>query len=667
MINPKERIAELEKLLKQYAYEYYTLDNPSVDDYEYDQYYQELNNLLTTYPQYIENDSITRTIGYGILDKFSKVKHQYPMYSLDNAFNFGQLENFMQKIVNEFSNLEYVVEPKIDGLAISLTYENGLFKQAVTRGNGVEGEDVSQNIKTIKDIPLVLKQPINLVVRGEVYLKRSNFAKINEQRLLNNEPLFANARNAAAGTIRQLDSKIVAQRKVDAFFYNIANYEELDLKTHQQALDLLKDLGFSVNDQIRKVNSITEVEAVITNIMELREFNDYNIDGAVLKVNDLLIQQELGFTAKYPKFAIAFKFPAKQVKTKLLDIIYTVGRTGQITPNAILKPVSVAGTTVSRATLHNFDYIQSKDIRLNDEVIIRKAGDIIPEVVKPLIEKRDENSTPVVMIEDCPICHHHLEKVDGSVDYYCLNPKCPAKIIEEIIHFASRKAMNIIGLGESIIEDFYNYGLIKDSSDIYLLKDKKVEIINLEGFGEKSFTKLVDSIEASKQMPLANFLFALGIRHLGEKNAKILTKYYDNLDDLMNTSYEKLVSINEIGDKIASSLLAYFNEEKNQILIQKFKDYGLKMPNQRSEIDENSYFSNKNIVITGTLDNYKRSDLTKLLESKNAKVSNSVSKKTDLLISGLDPGSKYEKALNLGIRILNEDDLTKLLEEERGE
>lgn len=664
MNNPKTRIEELEKLLKQYAYEYYTLDNPSVEDYEYDHYYQELNSLLQEYPQYIQNDSITRTIGYGILDKFVKIKHEYPMYSLDNVFNFAQLENFIHKINVEFTNLEYVVEPKIDGLAISLTYEKGLFKQAVTRGNGLEGEDVSQNIKTIKAIPLVLKQPLDLVIRGEVYLKRSNFDKLNEQRALNNEPLFANARNAAAGTIRQLDSKIVAQRKVDAFFYNIANYEQLGLKTHQQALDLLQELGFSVNDQIKKVNNFNEMQQVITNIMEKRDINDYDIDGSVIKVNDFYIQQELGFTAKYPKFAVAFKFPAQQVKTKLLDIVYTVGRTGQVTPNAILAPVSVAGTTVSRATLHNFDYLHAKDIRLNDEVIIRKAGDIIPEVVKPIIESRESSSYPVLMIEDCPICHHRLEKVADSVDYYCLNPHCPAKIIEEMIHFASRKAMNIVGLGESIIEDFYNYGLLKDSSDIYLLKDKKDEIINLEGFGEKSFTKLIESIEESKQRPLANFLFALGIRHLGEKNAQILTKYYDNLDDLMNTSYEKLINIHEIGDKIATSLLNYFNEEKNQILIEKFKAYGLTTPNEKSVINENSYFSNKSIVITGTLENYKRSDLTKLLESKNAKVSNSVSKKTDLLISGVDPGSKYEKALTLGITIMDEQALSEILNKE---
>ncbi|MDL2212277.1 NAD-dependent DNA ligase LigA, partial [Erysipelotrichaceae bacterium OttesenSCG-928-M19] len=615
-----KKINELETRLKKYAYEYYTLDNPSISDYEYDQQYQELKQLLATYPEYLQNDSITRTIGYEILDKFNKVNHVYPMYSLDNAFNIDDLLNFDHRIKKEFSNYAYVLEPKIDGLAISLTYEDGYLVQGVTRGDGQIGEDVTNNIKTIQTIPIVLNKKINLTIRGEVYLKRSNFNLLNEKQHALGLPLFANARNAAAGTLRQLDSSVVAQRKLDAYFYTVANYQELELQSHYESLQFLKELGFCVNEQIVQLDTIDNVLDEIQKIENKRSSNDYDIDGAVLKVNDFKTQELLGFTAKFPKFAIAYKFAAEEVETQLEDIIYTVGRTGQITPNAVLTPVVVAGSTVSRATLHNYDYIQQKDIRVGDFVVIRKAGDIIPEVVRALSNKRKPDSQKVMMIKQCPICYHPLQQINNSVDYYCLNPNCPAKQIEAIIHFASRKAMNIVGLGERIVEQFYNDGLFKSIADIYRLQDKEAMIVEKEGFGQKSFTNLITSINASKEASLDRVLFGLGIRHLGEKGAKILTKHYSTMYDIIQAQYDDLVLIDEIGPKIAQSLVDYFKIAENIELINTLSTLGLKMENKQTANQSNSEFSNKVVVITGTLENYKRDELINILESKGAKL-----------------------------------------------
>ena len=664
MVDIKNKIEELEKTLKQHSYQYYTLDQPVISDYEYDLLYQELKKTYDKYPELIVNDSIIDKIGYSTLEKFNKIEHLYPMYSLDNAFSFTDLDDFDNRIKKEFTSIEYIVEPKIDGLAISITYKDGYLVSAITRGNGLIGEDVTNNVKTILSIPQVLKERINLVVRGEVYLRKSIFEQINLVQRQKNANEFANVRNAAAGTLRQLNSKIVAQRKLSVYFYNIANYEELNIKTHQQALEFLKEFGFEVNDQIQKVDSISKVENVINKIENNRELNDYEIDGAVIKVNDLNIQKSLGFTSKYPKFAIAYKFAAKQVATKILDIIFSVGRTGQITPNAVLEPVEVAGSRVSKATLHNYDYVKNKDIRINDNVIIQKAGDVIPEVVKPIVETRNGSEKELIMPDVCPICSTKLVHLNDSVDLFCTNPICPAKNIEYIIHFASKKAMNIVGLGERIIEQFFNDGILKDVSDIYRLKDQKDTIVNKDGFGLKSYNNLIESIESSKKVSLERFLFALGIRHVGEKSAKILAQNYKKIDNFTKLNFDELTNIPEIGPMIAKSVISYFSDEKNIELINTLIDLGIDIEIKETINVEENFFSNKKIVLTGSLEKFSRDQLTKLLEDNNAIVSSSVSKNTDLIIYGDSPGSKYDKGLQLGIKLINEKELIEILTKE---
>lgn len=661
MTSIEKKVAKLEKDLKRYAYEYYTLDKPTISDHEYDMLYKELSDIYQEHPELISNDSITRTVGYQVLSSFKKVKHEYPMYSLDNTFNENDLVAFDKRIQKELKHYTYVLEPKIDGLAISLTYKNGLLLRGVTRGDGVVGEDVTSNIKTVKSIPLKLSKPINLTVRGEIYLKRTDFEVLNMMQEEQGLPLFANTRNAAAGSIRQLDSRIAAKRNLSAFMYNVANYNELGLKTHYESLTFLKELGFDVNDQIVKDQNIASLKRNIDKIEAQRVQNDYDIDGAVIKIDSFKQQEQLGFTIKYPKFAIAYKFDTIKAVTKVLDIIYTVGRTGQVTPNAVLEPVLVDGSVVSRATLHNFDYLHSKDIRKNDYVLIHKAGDVIPEVISYIKEKRPKNSKPEVMIKDCPICHGKLEQINNSVDYFCLNPDCPAKEIETIIHFASRKAMNITGLGERIVENFYNDGLLKHISDIYLLKNKKDTIINKEGFGEKSFTKLIESIEKSKNNSFSRILFGLGIRHLGEKSAKIIARHYKSLDELMVATYEDLLNIDEIGPTIAQAIIDYFNNADNMKIINALKQAGLSFKEETNKSRSNSIFANKTLVITGTLQKYTREELTSILEDLNANVTNSISKSTNYLIVGENPGSKLDKAQRLGIDILKEEQLEQLI------
>lgn len=660
----KDKISELEKLLKQYAYEYYTLDNPSISDYEYDRLYQELKRLYLEYPNLQEKDSIMNQVGYTVLDQFSKVEHVYSMYSLDNAFNEDDLIEFDKRINKLEDNLEYVVEPKIDGLAISITYENGLLKQAITRGDGQVGEDVSHNILTIKDVPKKLDNNINLVVRGEVFLKRSEFNKINELQEKENKPKFANARNAAAGSLRQLDSSICASRNLSLFVYTIANYKELNLNTHIDCLTFLKDNGFKVNDQIKKANDIKNTFNIIKDIESNRNHNDYDIDGSVIKVNDLLTQERLGYTSKFPKFAIAYKFEAVKVETILKDIFYTVGRTGQVTPNALLEPVFVDGSLISKATLHNIDYIKTKDIRINDYVIIQKAGDVIPEVVAPIKEKRDHTQIEHNMITNCPVCNSILETIDDSVDYYCLNNNCPAIQSENIIHFASKKAMNIMGLGEQIIRDLYQKGLIKNICDIYHIEDIREEIINLDGFGQKSYEKLLKSINTSKSAGLDRLLFGLGIRHVGSQSSKIIANNLKSIDNIINASYEDLISLDEIGDKIAKSILNYFSNEENIKIINRLKDFNILMhiEDNNQEIQD-SIFNNKTVVITGSFEKFKRDDIISILEKMNAKVSSSVSKNTDYLICGEKAGSKLDKANSLNIEIINEELLENILKE----
>lgn len=661
MTSIEKKVAKLEKDLKRYAYEYYTLDKPTISDREYDMLYKELSDIYQEHPELISNDSITRTVGYQVLSSFKKVVHEYPMYSLDNTFSEDDLVSFDKRIKKELDHYSYVLEPKIDGLAISLTYENGLLVRGVTRGDGITGEDVTSNIKTVKSIPLKLSKPINLTVRGEVYLKRSDFEVLNMTQEEKGLPLFANARNAAAGSIRQLDSRIAAKRNLSAFMYNVANYNELGLKTHYESLEFIKDLGFAINDQIVKDQNITSLKKNIDKIEAQRLKNDYDIDGAVVKVDSFAQQEQLGFTIKYPKFAIAYKFDTVKAETKVLDIVYSVGRTGQVTPNAVLEPVLVDGSVVSRATLHNFDYLHSKDIRKNDYVMIHKAGDVIPEVIGYIKEKRPKNSKPEVMIENCPICHWKLEQINNSVDYFCVNPDCPAKEIETIIHFASRKAMNITGLGERIVENFYNDGLIKHISDIYKLKDKKDTIINKEGFGEKSYDKLIESIEKSKNNSFSRVLFGLGIRHLGEKSAKIIARHYKSLDKLMVATYEDLLNIDEIGPTIAQAIVGYFSNADNMKIINDLQAAGVSFKDETSKSTSNSTFADKTVVITGTLQKYTREELTSILEDMNANVTNSVSKSTDCLIVGENPGSKLDKAQELGIDIVKEEQLEQLI------
>lgn len=665
MESVKNKINELENKLKKYSYEYYTLDNPSISDIEYDELYNELKNLLNTYPQFISNDSITRRIGYETLDKFEKIEHVYPMYSLDNAYSFEDIIDFNERIKKDFNKYEYVLEPKIDGLAISLTYKDGLLISASTRGNGIIGENVTNNVKTIADIPLVLKDKIDLVVRGEIYLKRSQFKIINEEQVKNGNNPFVNARNAAAGTLRQLDSKIVAQRKLSAYFYNIANYQELNINSHLAALNLLKEQGFKVNDQIIKINDLSKIMIEINNIEAKREINDYDIDGCVIKIDNLLMQEKLGFTAKYPRFAIAYKFNAEEVSTLLKDIIYTVGRTGQITPNAILEPVFIAGTTVSKATLHNFDFIEAMDIRVYDEVKIHKAGDIIPEVLSVNYKARNNQQFKSKMIEFCPICNSKLVK--QGVDYYCINDNCPAKKIESLIHFTSRNAMNITGLGEKNMELFFNDNIIKDIKDIYLFEKYQDQIIIKEGFGLKSYNNLLNSINSSKNNSLDKFIFGLGIRHLGLKKAKILCKNFASINDIINASYDDLIKIKDFGDSVASSVVDYFKNIDNINMINELRQLGLLLNNNlysNNNLASNSYFANKNIVLTGTLVHFKRDELKELLEAKMANVINSVSKKTDFIIAGEKAGSKLTKAKELNITILSEEELIKYLEED---
>lgn len=666
MKNIKKEIDELETKLKKYAYEYYTLDNPSITDEEYDRLYRKLLSYYQEYPEYLSNDSITRQIGYDISKKFVKYEHVYPMYSLENIFSIDELYEFDNRIKKEITNYDYVVEPKIDGLAISLTYEKGVLVNGATRGNGTIGEDVTTNLKTISDIPLVLTKDVNIIVRGEVYLKKSQFNIINEELKASGQNTFANARNAAAGTLRQLDSRIVAKRKLSAFFYNVANYQDLAIATHYDSLLLLKELGFVVNDQIVRAYNINEISQAINNIENNRAKNDYDIDGVAIKINQFKVQEQLGFTAKYPRFALAYKFVAEEVETKLLAIDYTVGRTGKVTPSAVLEPVFISGSTVSKATLHNADFISSLDIRINDYVIIHKAGEIIPEVISVVEAKRTPSSMKVEFIKNCPVCQAPLIKVNDSVDYYCSNKNCPAITIEKLVHFASRDAMNIVGFSISTINDFYNLGWLKKFSDIYKIARYQEEIIKLKGYGEQSYRNIITSVENSKHAPLDHLLFGLGIRFLGAKSARLLCQKYHSINEIMNAKYEDLIALYDIGEKIASSLVEYFQDAANVAEINELKALGVNMmATERLPINNQSYFSNKNIVLTGTLTNYKRKELQDIIERLNGNVVSSVSKKTDLIIFGKEAGTKLEKGRELNIPLMNEEDLIKTLDKEQ--
>ncbi len=658
----QERMEELIDILNEANYNYYVLDEPTITDQEFDKYLNELIKIEKHHPEWAKKDSPTQRVGGEVLDKFSKVRHIIPMMSLQDVFNIDEVKDFDRKIKEEKVNAEYVCELKIDGLSVSLQYENGVLVRAATRGDGTIGEDITHNVKTIKSIPLVLKDKINIEVRGEIYMSKETLEKINEERKKKHEPLLQNPRNAAAGSIRQLDSKVAAKRRLDAFIYHLPNPEDYNIKTHNEALEFMKNLGFKTNPNNRLVKNIDEVIEFIEEKTKKRDSLPYVIDGIVIKVNDLDKQKKLGSTLKYPKWAIAYKFPAEEVLTKLKDIIFTVGRTGQITPNAVLDPVIVMGTTVSRATLHNEEYVKEKDLRIGDIVSIRKAGDVIPEVVRPIKERRRGKERQFEMIKTCPKCNTPLIKKDKQVDYFCPNESCPARRVESFIHFVSRDAMNIEGFGDRIMEDFYNFKIIKSIPDIYLLKNHKEELIELEGFGNKSVTKLLDNIERTKENSLEKLLFGFGISNVGQKTAKILAKKFMTLDNLMAQDVESLTTTQDIGNIIAESIVNYFKNEDNLKMIEKLKQLGVNTKYLGVEEKQTEEFSNKTFLLTGTLQKFTRDEASQIIENLGGKTVKSISKKTSVLIVGTSPGSKYEKAQKLGVTIWDENEFLEKIE-----
>lgn len=653
-----DRMNEIIELLNKYAYEYYTLDKPSVEDAEYDRLMQELIRIESSHPEWIRLDSPTRKIGGEVISEFEKVTHRVPMMSLGNVFNEEEIRDFDEKVSKVFSNHEYVCELKIDGLAFNLEYKDGVFVRAATRGNGVVGEDITHNVKTIKSIPHVLKEKVDLDIRGEIYMSKKSFNKLNERQKEKGENIFQNPRNAAAGSIRQLDSSVAASRGLDVFLYH---YPETPFKTHYETLMYMKKLGFVVNPNIRLCKNIDEVLSFIHEWTEKRNTLPYEIDGIVIKVNDIEQQRELGFTAKVPKWATAYKFPPEHVLTKLTDIIFTVGRTGQITPNAVLEPVRVMGSTISRATLHNSDYCIEKDIRIGDYVYIYKAGDVIPAVDRVEIKRRNGTEKPFEMIKYCPMCGSTLVQKNGMVDYFCENIHCPARKIEGLIHFVSRGAMNILGLGDRIMEDFFNYGYIKEFSDIYKLDKYKEELTLLEGFGNKSIEAILKSIEESKQNSLDRLLFALGINGIGAKTAKLLCKYYTTIDSLIDATEEELATIRDIGPTLSINIVNYFKDEKNIGEINELRKLGVNMTYNGKKIIEDENFKDKKFVITGSFDNISRDEIKEFIEERGGLTSDSVSKKTDVVLVGEAPGSKRDKAIELNIPIWNQAKLFEIM------
>lgn len=660
MTDIEKRIAELNTLLHDYNYAYHVLDKPAVPDAVYDQLLHELIALEEVNPSFIYPDSPTQRVGGAVLEGFQKVTHNHPMLSLSNAFNEEGLRDFDRKVRQAIGDhFSYICELKIDGLAIALRYENGVFVQGATRGDGTVGEDITANLKTIRAIPLRLKEPVTIEVRGEAYMPKKSFEALNKARAEKGEELFANPRNAAAGSLRQLDPKIAASRQLSTFIYSVGGDGEVyGLDSHGEMLDYLQQLGFPSNRERQACATIEEVLTFIQLWTEKRNDLAYEIDGIVIKVNRYAHQDELGFTAKSPRWAIAYKFPAEEVVTTLLDIDLTVGRTGVITPTAILAPVQVAGTTVARASLHNEDLIRERDIRIGDTVIIRKAGDIIPEVVGVLLEQRPEDAVPYAMPTNCIACDSELIRIEGEVALRCVNPTCPAQIAEGIKHFVSRNAMNVDGLGEKVVEQLLREGYIRNVADLYLLQVE--QLVELERMGQKSASNLVEALERSKENSLERLLFGLGIRHVGEKAAKILAEQYETMEALMAATAEELTAIHEIGDKMADSVVSYFSNEDVQLLIARLKDVGVNMSYKgkkvQVEVGENP-FAGKTIVLTGKLSQLTRNEAKAKIEELGGIVSGSVSKKTDLVIVGEDAGSKLEKAQSLGIEIWDEERL----------
>ena len=656
MDNIQSRVNELHDLLNQYGYEYYVQDNPSVPDSEYDKLLRELIDIEEAHPEFKSPDSPTVRVGGEVQSSFEKVNHDTPMLSLGNAFNEHELRRFDQRIREQVGSVEYMCELKIDGLAVSLKYVEGRFVQGLTRGDGTTGEDITENLRTIHAIPLKINEPLSFEVRGEAYMPRSSFIRLNEEKEKNEEQPFANPRNAAAGSLRQLDPKLAAKRKLSVFLYSVNDFTDFDATTQSGALDELDRLGFKTNHERMRVGDIEGVLEYIEKWTKQREQLSYDIDGIVIKVNDIEQQDEMGYTQKSPRWAIAYKFPAEEVVTTLQDIELSIGRTGVVTPTAILDPVRVAGTTVSRASLHNEDLIHERDIRIGDSVVVKKAGDIIPEVVKSIMERRTEGTLPYSMPTHCPSCDHELVRIEGEVALRCINPKCQAQLVEGLIHFVSRQAMNIDGLGTKIIQQLYHHNVIKDVADIFYLTED--DLLPLERMGSKKVENLLKAIENAKTNSLEHLLFGLGIRHLGVKASQVLAEKYETMDRLLQVTEEELISIHDIGDKLAQSVVTYLENEDIKALIEKLKYKNVNMVYngiKTSDIEGHPDFKNKTIVLTGKLQQLTRKEASAWLELQGAKVTSSVTKKTDLVIAGEDAGSKLTKAEKFGTEIWTEE------------
>ncbi|CAG5249220.1 DNA ligase [Streptococcus pneumoniae] len=644
-----KRMNELVALLNRYATEYYTSDNPSVSDSEYDRLYRELVELETAYPEQVLADSPTHRVGGKVLDGFEKYSHQYPLYSLQDAFSREELDAFDARVRKEVAHPTYICELKIDGLSISLTYEKGILVAGVTRGDGSIGENITENLKRVKDIPLTLPEELDITVRGECYMPRASFDQVNQVRQENGEPEFANPRNAAAGTLRQLDTAVVAKRSLATFLYQEASPSTRD--SQEKGLKYLEQLGFVVNPKRILAENIDEIWNFIQEVGQERENLPYDIDGVVIKVNDLASQEELGFTVKAPKWAVAYKFPAEEKEAQLLSVDWTVGRTGVVTPTANLTPVQLAGTTVSRATLHNVDYIAEKDIRKDDTVIVYKAGDSIPAVLR-VVESKRVSEEKLDIPTNCPSCNSDLLHFEDEVALRCINPRCPAQIMEGLIHFASRDAMNITGLGPSIVEKLFAANLVKDVADIYRLQEE--DFLLLEGVKEKSAAKLYQAIQASKENSAEKLLFGLGIRHVGSKASQLLLQYFHSIENLSQADSEEVASIESLGGVIAKSLQTYFATEGSEILLRELKETGVNLDYKGQTVVADAALSGLTVVLTGKLERLKRSEAKSKLESLGAKVTGSVSKKTDLVVVGADAGSKLQKAQELGIQVRDE-------------
>lgn len=653
----EERIILLTKLLNQYAYEYYVLSTPTISDYEYDKLYRELEELEAKYPELAQIDSPTQRVGDKVLDKFEKITHKVKMMSINDVFNFDEVRKFDNDIRKIVESPSYSCELKIDGLSVTCIYENGILKTAATRGNGTVGEIITENAKTINSIPLKLKQPLNIEVRGEIFMPKSSFEKVNKEREENGLDLFQNCRNAASGTIKSLDSKVVAKRKLDNFMYQIVERNDLN---QSDAISLLKEQGFKINKENKICNSIEEVFEFITYWGEHKEELPYPIDGVVIKLNEVRYYDEVGYTVKSPKWCIAYKYPAEEASTILREITFQVGRTGVITPVANFDTVFISGTDVSRATLHNEDYITLRDIRLGDTIKVRKSGEIIPEVFGVDFSKRKDGSLPFKMIDKCPICGEPIFRKDGEADYFCENENCKARKLNSIIHFASKPAMNIESLGDKLIETFYNAGLILDIVDIYTLYQKRDVLITMEKLGEKSVDNILTSIDVSKSMNLDKLIFGLGIRNVGAKVASLLCARFPSIDELINAKFKEILQIEDIGEIIANSVVSYFEKEENLIRITKLKELGLNMEYKKKDTI-NGAFAHKVVVLTGNLASYTREEAKDIIERQGGTTSSSVSKKTDLVLAGEKAGSKLQKAISLGIKIISEEEFKEMI------